>query len=604
MTKDRGGGALRHIRTLFSVGTVGSLTDGQLLERFLTQSGDAAQMAFAALVERHGPMVLHVCQRVLADQHDAQDAFQATFLVLLRRAGSIRQAESLASWLHGAAFRTASCARSAAARRRRHERGAAARRAEWDCRERSWDDLGPVLHEELERMPERYREVIVLCDLEGATYDDTARALALPLGTVKSRLARGRDRLRERLIRRGWAQPGILGGLAPCFVAPPTRLMERTIQAASLVAAGQVPAGVVPVSVGLLMEGAMRVMFTSKLKSAMAVLFVGGFIASGGIVLAFQASESAQVNASSETKAQAKGANPTAESRDRQPSPPNAARWERLRVEILDAHNRNARRIHVLKARPELVIRIGEGPDWKTARALSGRLVIETPSNMKLALSHETGVLGDFGRNEKEYWYWFKDKTQKALYYCNLDDPMMSHLTPVLQPDWIKEALGLRVIPETEVAETTVTPGELGTLVLTHPPHQTGGVTYTRVTVVDAATQQIREHQLRRGDQKTILARSVVPEGYMSVPIASDSGSGNDSVLIPKRLKISWVKQRLEVDVAFAKDVRVNQPIKQSQRELLSAEPQLGKNGSRINLADRTENESPRGVPVREVEEP
>jgi hypothetical protein len=111
--KDRGGAALRHVRTLLSSGTVAALTDGQLLERFATRDGEAAEMAFAALVERHGPMVLRVCRRILADTHDAHDAFQATFLVLVRRAGSIRSRDSMASWLHGVAYRTASCVRPA-----------------------------------------------------------------------------------------------------------------------------------------------------------------------------------------------------------------------------------------------------------------------------------------------------------------------------------------------------------------------------------------------------------------------------------------------------------------------------------------------------------
>jgi hypothetical protein len=103
VTRDRGGTALRHVRTLFSVGTIAALTDGQLLERFATRDGEAAELAFAALVERHGPMVLRVCRRVLADPHDAHDAFQATFLVLVRRSDSIRSRDSVASWLHGVA---------------------------------------------------------------------------------------------------------------------------------------------------------------------------------------------------------------------------------------------------------------------------------------------------------------------------------------------------------------------------------------------------------------------------------------------------------------------------------------------------------------------
>ena len=159
MTKDGGGAALRHVRTLYTLGAVGGLTDGQLLERFATRDGEAAELAFAALVERHGPMVLRVCRSVLRDAHDAQDAFQATFLVLVRRAGSIRKRDSLASWLHGVAYRTASCGPlgRGPAEAARAEGGRDRRRA---SRERGQVGTtpGPVLHEELERLPGRYRE--------------------------------------------------------------------------------------------------------------------------------------------------------------------------------------------------------------------------------------------------------------------------------------------------------------------------------------------------------------------------------------------------------------------------------------------------------------
>jgi Sigma-70 region 2 len=110
------GTALRHIDTLFNVGAIGGLTDGQLLERFTSRDDEAAELAFAALVERHGPMVLRVCQSVLRGRHDAEDAFQATFLILVRKAASIRKQNSVASWLHGVAFRIASCQRGATAR--------------------------------------------------------------------------------------------------------------------------------------------------------------------------------------------------------------------------------------------------------------------------------------------------------------------------------------------------------------------------------------------------------------------------------------------------------------------------------------------------------
>jgi hypothetical protein len=147
----RQGSVGRHLRTLFDVGAVGGLTDGELLSRFASGGGEAAELAFAALVERHGPMVLRVCRSILRDDHAAEDALQATFLILVRRAGSVRKRDSIGSWLHGVALRVAGCARRSAARRRVHERRAAERipglrpapgmsSTSLQCSTRSWAD--------------------------------------------------------------------------------------------------------------------------------------------------------------------------------------------------------------------------------------------------------------------------------------------------------------------------------------------------------------------------------------------------------------------------------------------------------------------------------
>ncbi|MDR3634649.1 MAG: RNA polymerase sigma factor [Isosphaeraceae bacterium] len=183
-------------------------TDGQddeeLLRRFL-ESGDAgAEAAFTALMQRHGPMVLGVCRHVLGRHQDAEDAFQATFLVLARKAGSIRSRNVLARWLYEVAYRTAVRARVAAVRRQAYERqGAQMTAAASDDQDRGWDELRPVLHEELRRLPEKYRTPVVLCYLEGKTNEEAARLLQWPVGTVKGRLSRARDMLRSRLDRRG-----------------------------------------------------------------------------------------------------------------------------------------------------------------------------------------------------------------------------------------------------------------------------------------------------------------------------------------------------------------------------------------------------------------
>ena len=168
------------LRTLFSVGSIGNLTDGQLLERFATGRGEAAELAFAALVERHGPMVLRVCRSVLADPHDAEDAFQATFLVLVKKARGLWVNDSLGAWLHQVAFRTASSALKDAIRRQRHERRAAELAAvSVGDDDGARHDMERLLHAEIDRLPECYRVPIVLCDLEGRSYEQAARHLGM-----------------------------------------------------------------------------------------------------------------------------------------------------------------------------------------------------------------------------------------------------------------------------------------------------------------------------------------------------------------------------------------------------------------------------------------
>ena len=194
----------REIRTLFDVGALGNLTDGQLLERFASGTPEAAKEAFTALVERHGPMVMRVCLGVLADPHDADDAFQAVFLVLWRRSRGLWVRDSIGPWLHQVAHRTAKSSRAASLRRRRLlEAGGAALALRFREPEPADPDIHRLIHEELSRLPERYRVPIVLCDLESHTCEQAARIMSCPVATLKTRLIRGRDRLRSSLIRRG-----------------------------------------------------------------------------------------------------------------------------------------------------------------------------------------------------------------------------------------------------------------------------------------------------------------------------------------------------------------------------------------------------------------
>lgn len=271
------------MRVLFTLGSIGDLTDGQLLERFATGRDEASELAFTALVERHGPMVLRVCRSVLADPPDAEDAFQAAFLVLVKKARGLWVADSIGPWLHQVAFRTASCARKNAIRRQRHERRAAERRrVETQAEDGARAEMEKLLHAEIDRLPDRYRLPIVLCDLEGRSHEEAARHLGWPVGTVKSRLSRGRDRLRDRLCREGRTLGAEFLAVAfrPDFMSHrvPAVLIESTTTAAVQFAASQTIASA---SAAALAQGVLSAMVMTRWIKAASVLIVAGATVSG-----------------------------------------------------------------------------------------------------------------------------------------------------------------------------------------------------------------------------------------------------------------------------------------------------------------------------------
>jgi RNA polymerase sigma factor (sigma-70 family) len=278
---------LQYLRHLARPGPDGDRTDRQLLERFATQRDEAA---FAALVQRHGPMVLGLCRRVLRHPHDAEDAFQATFLVLVRKAGAIARPELLGNWLYGVANRTAARARAELARRRHEDRRVLERRTTDPVEEAAWRELRPLLDEEVNRLPDRYRRPFVLCYLEGKTNAEAAELLGCPLGTVLSRLARARERLRRRLTRRGVGlSAGLIAGelsLAELTAAVPATLAEATVKAALRWAAGRAAAaGMVSARVLTWTEGGLRAMFLVKLRiAATAALAIGLAGAGAGLL--------------------------------------------------------------------------------------------------------------------------------------------------------------------------------------------------------------------------------------------------------------------------------------------------------------------------------
>ena len=271
------------VRALFGFGVVRDLSDRQLLERFLTADHADAEAAFTFLVDRHGPMVLHVCRQVLDGSHDAQDAFQATFLVFLRRAKSIRKHDSLASWLFGVAMRVARRAQHAAIVRRIHERNAGDLVAATSPSTDGHIARLAALHNEIARLPDRYREPIVLCHLEGLSTAAAAQRLGCPQGTILSRLARGRERLRRRLSPRGQVESMELlvatWGRPEPTKAPPAALVTSTVQYAvrALTGRAALAASISP-SVAALTQATLRTVFMTRMLLAGALLSTAAVI--------------------------------------------------------------------------------------------------------------------------------------------------------------------------------------------------------------------------------------------------------------------------------------------------------------------------------------
>jgi RNA polymerase sigma factor (sigma-70 family) len=275
---------IQRLSSAASMPKVGDMTDGQLVERFVNRR-DAS--ALELLVRRHGGMVWGVCQRILRDHHDAEDAFQATFLVLARKAASVHPRSQVGNWLYGVAHQTALKARATSAKRRSRERHQSEMPEPSVTTRDIWPDLQQVLDKELSLLPDAYREVIVLCDLEGKTRLEAARCLGCPEGTVGSRLARARMKLAKRLSRLGLVVSGGAIGAMLCSktarAAVPGPVLTVTIKALTELASGsKSAASLITPQAAALTEGVTKAMLICKLKTLSAVTFMLFAIGFGG----------------------------------------------------------------------------------------------------------------------------------------------------------------------------------------------------------------------------------------------------------------------------------------------------------------------------------
>jgi len=266
---------LPHLRRLIAVQQAEGVSDHQLLQDF-TLKRDS--QAFTAIVERHGKLVFGVCRRVLQHLQDAEDAFQATFLVLSRRAGSIRKRESLASWLYGVAYRMSMKAKRDAARRRTHEKLAGVRPVGNGAHELTWRDAQAILDDEIRRLPDKYRAPFLLCCLESQSRTEAAAQLGLKEGTLSSRLAFARQRLQMRLTRRGVTLAALLSAAMLATAPVSAALVLRTAQSAAVFAAGHATAGILSAKASILAQGALRAMLIARMKIGVLFLVASGLL--------------------------------------------------------------------------------------------------------------------------------------------------------------------------------------------------------------------------------------------------------------------------------------------------------------------------------------
>jgi RNA polymerase sigma factor (sigma-70 family) len=433
------GGVLRHLRRAALIRDGAGLTDGELLERFIATRDEAA---FEALAWRHGPMVLGVCRRVLGNEADAEDAFQATFLILVQKAASVVPRAMVGNWLYGVAHNTARKAKAMNTRRRVKEKQAGERPSPRAAAQAA-RPVQELLDEELSRLPDKFRVPVVLCDLEGKPIKEAARQLGWPQGTVASRLSRGRGLLAKRLACHGLVfSAGALAMLLSEVVATagvPAALWETTMGAAASVAAGGAAAGVVSPRVAALIEGVKRTMTLRKLNvtAGLALLAAVG-LAAGLLLCQAQAQDGRTKSGGNSSGQQAKKpdqANPAkvsrlyfhldlklATTRPDGSEPDNVADFTR---DALDGYQSHSARL---------------SPDGKrlaygkaVRKDLDGAIAVGPPDNIylrDLATGGDTLLVEMSGR-EMHNWCWRADGSELAFSTFDRDASFRSWVADV-----------------------------------------------------------------------------------------------------------------------------------------------------------------------------
>ena len=264
-----------HYRALFEIGSFSGLSDAELLACFINREAELSELAFAAIVERHATAVLRICRAITRNEHDAEDAFQATFLILATKAAGLRVRESLGPWLCAVAERVSRGARAVTLARAARELRAAELAVVRAFASESRSELSSIVHEEIDRLPERYRLPLFLCDMEGYTHQEAARRLGWPLGTVKSRQARARARLRARLIRRGLSETlPMTGPFGLAHSAISASLIRSTARAAVDLLSRETTACAVSASVATLVKSSLRATIVSRLTGLIGVVLL------------------------------------------------------------------------------------------------------------------------------------------------------------------------------------------------------------------------------------------------------------------------------------------------------------------------------------------